>query len=186
MKRRIDAGIIEFRADHTQPPLRKSHIRPIPLETEADESSELMEDISEAEEDSEDELATQVRGSYFYKQSQVSVKSLRNLFGKKVFNNPKDLDEIARLIRYTSSDDTNAVVLDFFAGSGATGEAVMRLNSEDNGNRRYILVQLPEPLDPKCRIPDDCIDENRYPLFMARAVMAELIATLQAPRRAQT
>ena len=38
----------------------------------------------------------------------------------------------------------------------------------------------------KCRIPDDCIDENRYPLFMARAVMAELIATLQAPRRAQT
>ena len=149
MKRRIDAGIIEFRADHTQPPLRKSHIRPIPLETEADESSELIEEISEAEEDSEDELATQVRGSYFYKQSQVSVKSLRNLFGKKVFNNPKDLDEIARLIRYTSSDDTNAVVLDFFAGSGTTGEAVMRLNSEDNGNRRYILVQLPEPLDPK-------------------------------------
>lgn len=148
MKRRIDAGIIEFRPDHTQPPLRKSHIRPIPLEVAEDEPDEdLDEDITEGKE--EEELATQVRGSYFYKQSQVSVKYLRALFGKKVFNNPKDLDEIAKLIRYTTSDDPNAVVLDFFAGSGTTGEAVMRLNSQDNGHRRYILVQLPDPLDPK-------------------------------------
>jgi adenine-specific DNA-methyltransferase len=75
------------------------------------------------------------------------VKYLRTLFGKKVFNNPKDLDEIAKLIRYTTSDDPSAVVMDFFAGSGTTGEAVMQLNSEDSGNRRFILVQLPEPLD---------------------------------------
>ena len=59
------------------------------------------------------------------------------------------IEPIAKLIRYTTTDDPNAVVLDFFAGSGTTGEAVMRLNSQDNGNRRYILVQLPEPLDPK-------------------------------------
>ncbi|QLH50192.1 MAG: site-specific DNA-methyltransferase [Candidatus Accumulibacter cognatus] len=148
MKRRIDAGIIEFRGDHTQPPLRKSHIRPIPLEVdENDREEDFDEDNVDNEE--EEELATQVRGSYFYKQSQVSVKYLRKLFGKKVFNNPKDLDEIAKLIRYTTSDDPKAVVLDFFAGSGTTGEAVMRLNSEDNGSRRFILVQLPEPLDPK-------------------------------------
>ena len=148
MKRRIDAGIIEFRGDHTQPPLRKSHIRPIPLEVdENDREEDFDEDNVDNEE--EEELATQVRGSYFYKQSQVSVKYLRKLFGKKVFNNPKDLDEIAKLIRYTTSDDPKAIVLDFFAGSGTTGEAVMRLNSEDNGSRRFILVQLPEPLDPK-------------------------------------
>lgn len=147
MKRRIDAGIIEFRGDHTQPPLRKSHIRPIPLEVEMDLVENLDEDLAENEE--EEELATQVRGSYFYKQSQVSVKYLRGLLGKKVFNNPKDLEEIAKLIRYTTSDDPNAVVLDFFAGSGTTGEAVMQLNSQDGGKRRYILVQLPEPLDPK-------------------------------------
>ncbi|AGX88299.1 site-specific DNA-methyltransferase [Candidatus Symbiobacter mobilis] len=148
MKRRIDAGIIEFRADHTQPPLRKSHIRPIPLEVEFNEQEDDLDEEIPNDED-EEELATQVRGSYFYKQSQVSVKYLRTLFGKKVFNNPKDLDEIAKLVRYTTSDDPNAVVLDFFAGSGTTGEAVMRLNSQDDGNRRYILVQLPEPLDPK-------------------------------------
>lgn len=147
MKRRIDAGIIEFREDHTEPPLRKSHIRPIPIEAEVIE--EVDDELEGEQNDGEDEeLATQVRGSYFYKQSQVSVKYLRTLFDKKVFNNPKDVEEIARLVRYTTSDDPNAVVLDFFAGSGTTGEAVMRLNSEDGGHRRYLLVQLPEPLDP--------------------------------------
>lgn len=148
MKRQIALGLVEFRDDHTEPPFRKAHIRPIPLELDVPDDEENESDEADVSVD-EEEFATQVRGSYFYKQSQVSVKYLRTLFGKKVFNNPKDLDEIARLIRYTSSDDRNAVVLDFFAGSGTTGEAVMRLNSEDNGNRRYILVQLPEPLDPK-------------------------------------
>ena len=148
MQRQISLGLVEFREDHTEPPFRKAHIRPIPQELDSvDADAEEADDSEDAED--EEEFATQVRGSYFYKQSQVSVKYLRTLFGKKVFNNPKDLDEIAKLIRYTSSDDPNALVLDFFAGSGTTGEAVMRLNSQDNGNRRYILVQLPEPLDPK-------------------------------------
>ena len=146
MQRQIKFGLVEFRAEHTEPPFRKAHIRPIPQESEV--LTEDAEDVSDESEDGdEEEFATQVRGSYFYKQSQVSVKYLRALIGKKVFNNPKDLDEIARLIRYTTSDDPEAVVLDFFAGSGTTGEAVVRLNSEDNGKRRYVLVQLPEPLD---------------------------------------
>ncbi len=148
MQRQISLGLVEFREDHTEPPFRKAHIRPIPQELDSVDADADDSDDSEESED-EEEFATQVRGSYFYKQSQVSVKYLRTLFGKKVFNNPKDLDEIAKLIRYTTSDTPNAVVLDFFAGSGTTGEAVMRLNSQDNGSRRYILVQLPEPLDPK-------------------------------------
>lgn len=145
MQRQITLGLVEFRDDHTEPPFRKAHIRPIPLEMEPIEG---LDESEESENEAEEEFATQVRGSYFYKQSQVSVKYLRTLLGKKVFNNPKDMDEIAKLIRYTTSDDPNAVVLDFFAGSGTTGEAVLRLNSEDGGNRRYLLVQLPEPLDP--------------------------------------
>ncbi len=148
MQRQISLGLVEFREDHTAPPFRKAHIRPIPQELDSVDTDADDTDDSEQSED-EEEFATQVRGSYFYKQSQVSVKYLRTLFGKKVFNNPKDLDEIAKLIRYTTSDDPNAVVMDFFAGSGTTGEAVMRLNSQDNGTRRYLLVQLPEPLDPK-------------------------------------
>lgn len=145
MQRQIKLGLVEFRSDHTEPPFRKAHIRPIPQELEPVEGAEETDD---SESEGDEEFATQVRGSYFYKQSQVSVKYLRGLFGKKVFDNPKDMDEIARLIRYTSSDDPNALILDFFAGSGTTGEAVMRLNMDDGGKRRFIVVQLPEPLDP--------------------------------------
>lgn len=144
MQRHIDLGLVQFRADHTEPPFRKAHIRPIPLETESFESDE------EGEGD-EDELATQVRGSYFYKQSQVSVKHLRALLGKNVFNNPKDLDEVAKLIRYATSNDKDALVLDFFGGSGTTGEAVMRLNLDDGGTRQFILVQIPQPIDGKIK-----------------------------------
>ena len=142
MKRQIDLGLLAFREDHTEPPFRKAHIRPIPQELEAD--------VGEEEEQAEEELATQVRGSYFYKQSQVSVRELRELFGQKnVFNNPKDTEEIARLLGYVSPNDKDFVTLDFFAGSGTTAEAVMRLNAEDGGQRKFILVQIPQPIDPK-------------------------------------
>lgn len=62
-------------------------------------------------------------------------------------NGKKPVRLIKQLIKWADSA-RDAVVLDFFAGSGTTGHAVMQLNSEDNGTRRFILVQLPEPLDP--------------------------------------
>jgi adenine-specific DNA-methyltransferase len=67
--------------------------------------------------------------------------------GDDCFDFPKDetvLQEIVEMV--TSGED---VVLDFFAGSGTTGHAVMGQNAADGGSRRYILVQLPEPLDPE-------------------------------------
>lgn len=142
MQRQIDLGLVEFRKDHTEPPFRKAHIRPIAQEFDATPESD-------GDEGGDEELATQVRGSYFYKQSQVSVRHLRELLGKNVFNNPKDVDEVARLLGYTSPGDKQSITLDFFAGSGTTGEAVMRLNAEDGGNRKFILVQIPQPIDPK-------------------------------------
>jgi adenine-specific DNA-methyltransferase len=142
MQRQIKLGLVEFRDDHTEPPFRKAHIRPIPEELE----EELVED--EPDDDSEDEFATQVRGSYFYKQSQVAVKFLRKLMGAKAFDNPKDHLELARLFEYVTSGKSDALVLDFFAGSASTAHAVMGLNLEDGGKRRFVLVQLPEPLDP--------------------------------------
>ena len=143
MQRQIELGLVAFRADHTEPPFRKAHIRPLPQEMEG------MPEDADSDDEADDELATQVRGSYFYKQSQVSVRHLRELLGKKVFNNPKDVDEVARLLSYASPGDSSAIALDFFAGSGTTGEAVMRLNAEDGGTRRFILVQIPQPIDPK-------------------------------------
>lgn len=144
MQRQIKLGLVEFREDHTEPPFRKAHIRPIPAEIEAEGVAEQ----DAAEDNGEEEFASQVRGSYFYKQSQVAVKFLRDLLGAKAFNNPKDHFELAKLFNYVMANDTNAMVMDFFAGSGSTGHAVMELNRADGGKRRYVLVQLPEPLNP--------------------------------------
>jgi adenine-specific DNA-methyltransferase len=148
MQKMIELGIVEFRDDHTEPPFRKQHIRPIVFEIEA--LAEIDDEAANSgEETEEDELATQVRGSYFYKQSQSTVKFLRNLMGAKVFDNPKDHFELARLFEYVTSGKADALILDFFAGSASTAHAVMHLNCQNGGQRRFILVQLPQPLDPE-------------------------------------
>jgi adenine-specific DNA-methyltransferase len=62
------------------------------------------------------------------------------------FDNPKQLAFMERIVGIADKD---ALVLDFFAGSGTTGHAVMQLNAQDGGKRRFILVQLPEPTEAK-------------------------------------
>lgn len=62
---------------------------------------------------------------------------LKQIFGKKVFNYPKSIKYLETLL--STIDNKNATILDFFAGSGTTGHAVMQLNKEDGGNRKYIL-----------------------------------------------
>ena len=80
--------------------------------------------------------------------NQEGTKDIASLFDEKVFTFPKPVD----LLRYFTSfvvneDRTNdGIYMDFFAGSGTTGHAVMAQNMADGGKRRYILVQLPEPL----------------------------------------
>lgn len=59
-----------------------------------------------------------------------------------LFNSPKSTDLIKRFI--TLFEDKNITILDFFAGSGTTADAVMQVNAEDGGNRQYITVQIPE------------------------------------------
>ena len=63
------------------------------------------------------------------------------------FDMPKNVSFLKTLITLIDEDDFT--ILDFFAGSGTTAQAVMELNAEDNGNRRFILVQLPESIDEK-------------------------------------
>jgi len=74
--------------------------------------------------------------------------ALKDLFdGQVFFDTPKPTQLIAGLARMFSQDDDflDMTVLDFFSGSGTTGEAVVQLNAEDGGSRRHIQVQLPEP-----------------------------------------
>jgi len=70
---------------------------------------------------------------------------VKELFGEAVFDNPKPTKLIRRMMGLATKPGDKDIVLDFFAGSGATGHAVSELNGQDAGNRQFILVQLPEP-----------------------------------------
>jgi adenine-specific DNA-methyltransferase len=82
--------------------------------------------------------------SVFYKDRRAASKLLGTLMGENVFDFPKDVDVLARLINTVTAPTD--IVMDFFAGSGASGHAVMEQNAADGGARQFILVQLPEPL----------------------------------------
>lgn len=69
------------------------------------------------------------------------------LFDTKIFSYPKPISLVKYLLHYL--DDKNFIVLDFFSGSATTAHAVMQLNAEDGGNRKFIMVQLPEKCDEK-------------------------------------
>lgn len=70
---------------------------------------------------------------------------VKALFGAAVFNHPKPTSLLKYLVRAVATEDQAAVVLDFFAGSSSTAHAVLALNAEDGGRRRFVMVQLPEP-----------------------------------------
>lgn len=72
---------------------------------------------------------------------------IQNIFGGRFFEFPKSVRLIKYLINIGADDDH--LILDFFAGSGTTAQAVMELNAEDGGNRRFICVQLPEATEEK-------------------------------------
>ena len=75
------------------------------------------------------------------------TNELSLLINGNVFNNPKNLEMMEYLISLIQ--DPNAIILDFFSGSATTAHAVMQLNSEDGGHRKFIMVQLPEKTDEK-------------------------------------
>ena len=74
------------------------------------------------------------------------TREVTDLMGYKAFDFPKPIELLKTLIRQATSHDESAIVLDYFAGSCTTADAVMQVNAEDGGNRRFIMVQLPEPL----------------------------------------
>ncbi len=81
------------------------------------------------------------------------------------FDNPKDSNLIGYLLQFQSSKTD--IVLDFFAGSGTTGDAVMQLNAEDGGNRKFILVQWDEKIDKDKNVKAHkfCTDNNFEPII---------------------
>ena len=78
-----------------------------------------------------------------------ATKQLTELMGTKTFDNPKNVNLLLRCLKMITKFDKDALALDFFSGSCTTAHAVMQLNAEDGGNRKFIMVQLPELTDEK-------------------------------------
>lgn len=94
------------------------------------------------------DIITKKPKSIFYKPKYSSGNGtlrIKQLFGEKLFTNPKPTELLKDILLIATNQ--NDYVLDLFAGSGTTGEAVVELNAQDGGKRKYILVQIPEKID---------------------------------------
>jgi len=103
-------------------------------------------------------LWTDVEGN---KKAQIEMKAL---FTEKVFDTPKPTDLIEKCLQISTSNEDD-IILDFFAGSGTTGQAVMQLNAKDGGNRKFILCQIDEPINEDKPAYKFCIDNNLPPVI---------------------
>ena len=101
-----------------------------------------MRDIINGEKRTQKPKTTWINPKY---DSGNGTKLIKELFNDNIFTNPKPIEFILDILRI--STDSNSLVLDFFSGSATTSQAIMRLNSEDNGNRKFIMVQLPELIE---------------------------------------
>ena len=90
---------------------------------------------------------TPIKSSLGLYDAQWNTEMIVNLMGGKYFQNPKHLRLMKNIISYTINN--NDIVLDFFSGSATTAHAVMQLNAEDGGKRKFIMVQLPEETEEK-------------------------------------
>lgn len=87
----------------------------------------------------------QVLKSVKFSYAQTAANEFTSLFnGKRVFENPKPISDIAELVSYFTGDKESARILDFFSGSATTAHAVIQSNLKDGTERRFTLVQIPE------------------------------------------
>ncbi|MBI4248510.1 MAG: site-specific DNA-methyltransferase [Elusimicrobia bacterium] len=93
------------------------------------------------------EREDEVPYSVFYRDGRAATKRLRQILDGDSFENPKDELVLRKIVEFAANKD--GIILDFFAGSGTLAHAVLDLNQEDSGNRKFILVQLPEPCNSK-------------------------------------
>ncbi|HPK55613.1 MAG TPA: site-specific DNA-methyltransferase, partial [Spirochaetota bacterium] len=96
--------------------------------------------------------------------SEKGTLLVKELFeGKKYFDFPKSVEMISKIVEMGSNQ--NDIILDFFAGSGTTGHAVMQLNAEDGGNRKFILCQIDEPIKEDKSAYKFCTDNKLPPVI---------------------
>lgn len=122
MQALIDADRIAFKKDHTGVPRLKTYLH---------------------------EMEAEVATSVIRRMGQRGVETLENILGKNAFDNPKDHEMLAELFNLVTWRDKEATIFDPYAGSGTTGHAVLSMNAEDNGQRRFVLVENGDPTSKK-------------------------------------
>jgi len=91
-----------------------------------------------------------------YGTNQQAARKLEKLFDKRIFDFPKPVSLIKHFV--TIGTDKNDIIMDYFAGSAATAQAVMEKNKEDNGDRKFFMVQLPEQTNEDSKAYDEGYD----------------------------
>lgn len=87
--------------------------------------------------------------SIYYEDGRASTKQLEQLLdGKKIFDNPKSVQLLSRIISFATQDD-DCTILDFFSGTATTAHAVMEMNAKTGTHKKFIMVQIQEPTDAK-------------------------------------
>ena len=104
-----------------------------------------------------------IKSSWGVFDPQSTTVFLKSLISEVKFDNPKPINLMSYLL--SVSIEKNDLVLDFFAGSGTTGHAVMQLNAEDGGNRKYILCQIDEPIKEGKPEYKFCLDNELPPVI---------------------
>ncbi|MCR5196187.1 MAG: site-specific DNA-methyltransferase [Pseudobutyrivibrio sp.] len=121
MKKWIEEGRVEFGEDENAVPTLKAYLK---------------------------DREYTVPYSVFYKDGRASSKRLAEMMGEKVFENPKDEEIIERIIEFCGMDEDD-IILDFFSGSATTAHATFLANANDAKNRKFILVQIPDVINPE-------------------------------------
>src|SRR5699024_8651649 len=96
------------------------------------------------------DLPTKKPKSFLFKpdySTSTATTKLKDLMSRKVFDGPKPVPFLIDLMRLATNEES--IILDFFSGSATTAHAAMKLNAEDSGRRKFIMVQLPEETDDK-------------------------------------
>jgi adenine-specific DNA-methyltransferase len=117
--------------------------------------------------DFEDTDTTSARPNLLFENGSTDSASstIKELFNgiEELFDNPKPTELIKEIVSFSTS--TKDIILDFFAGSGTTGHAVMELNAEDGGNRKFILCQIDEPIKEDKPAYKFCVENNLPPVI---------------------
>ena len=134
MKEKIKAGLIIWPDDFPDSNMTRPRLKSYPEDAKREKKPISTYILEKNKPNENKDIQTLHVGK-----TEEGTKILKELFGDSVFPYPKPLSLIAELLRQFSKDDD--VILDSFAGSGTTAHAVLALNKEDEGNRRFILVE---------------------------------------------